>query len=225
MIAMLLCTGCGSEITVGTATPDFFTATLPPTVTQQATQSPTLPVQQANSTEEPIQPVEGMTTTQVNVRAEPSAASTSLGVIGIFIKVQVIGRDASGSWYQVLYAESETGKGWVRAEYVQVNAGDEIRLVETASGSGRISGMVIQKVNVRSGPGTEYELLGTLNPNDLVFIIGRDAGNKWIQIEFAGAPDGKGWVTAEFLQVADIESVPQIGAVEETPTPMVEIQQ
>jgi hypothetical protein len=30
-------------------------------------------------------------------------------------------------------------------------------------------------------------------------------------------------VTAEFLQVADIESVPQIGAVEETPTPMVEI--
>ena len=224
MIAMLLCTGCGCEITVGTATPDFFTATLPPTVTQQATQSPTLPVQQANSTEEPIQPVEGMTTTQVNVRAEPSTASTSLGVIGIFIKVQVIGRDASGSWYQVLYAESETGNGWVRAEYVQVNAGDEIRLVETTSGSGAgISGMVIQKVNVRSGPGTEYELLGTLNPNDLVFIIGRDAGNKWIQIEFAGAPDGKGWVTAEFLQVADIESVPQIGAVEETPTPMVEI--
>jgi len=222
MTTAFLFSGCGGKTTVSTPTPVFFTATLPPTITPQATQSPTLPVQSANATEEPIQPVEGMTTAQVNVRTEPSTASASLGMLGIFIKLQVIGRDASGSWYQVLYAESETGKGWVRAEYVQVNSGAEIRLVETISGS-RFSGMVVQKANVRSGPGIEYELLGALNPDDLVFITGRDEGSKWIQIEFAGASDGKGWVTAELLQVSDIESVPQIGAVEETPTPMIEL--
>ncbi|MDO9301183.1 MAG: SH3 domain-containing protein, partial [Anaerolineales bacterium] len=80
-----------------------------------------------------------------------------------------------------------------------------------------VSGLVIQKVNVRNGPGTGYELLGVLNSNDVVFITGKDPGGAWIQIEFASAPDGKGWVTAEFLQVGNIEAVPLIGdAADET---------
>lgn len=167
--------------------------------------------------------MEGMTTTQVNVRTEPSTASASLGMIGIFVKVQIAGRDSSGSWYQILYAESEAGKGWVRAEYVQVNSGGAIRPVNVSptSDSG-VSGMVTQKVNVRSGPGVEYELLGGLNSNDLVTITGEDAAGGWLQIEFASSPDGKGWVAAEFLQAVDIESVPSIGAAaEETPVPSI----
>jgi hypothetical protein len=63
-------------------------------------------------------------------------------------------------------------------------------------------------------------LLGVLNSNDVVFITGKDPGGAWIQIEFASAPDGKGWVTAEFLQVKNIENVPLIGAAtDETATP------
>jgi uncharacterized protein YraI len=217
---MILCAGCGGNIANAiTATPDFVTATLPSTQEPQAAPTSTLPapapvasvVEEAN-----ISPAaEGTTTTQVNVRAGPSTASESLGMIGPFVKVEILGRDASGSWYQIIYAESETGKGWVRAEYAQVNAPAEIPLVETSAGSGSaVSGLVIQKVNVRNGPGIEYELLGVLNPNDVVFITGKDAGGAWIQIEFANSttPDGKGWVTREFLQVGNIEAAPIIGA-------------
>jgi uncharacterized protein YraI len=222
---MILCTGCGGNIVSGktfTATPDFVTAILPSTLAPQITQTSTLPAPMPTIAEEPkISPIEGTTTTQLNVRAGPSTASESLGLIGPFVKVQVIGRDASGSWYQVIYAEAELGKGWVRAEYVQVNAPAEIQLVEATSGSGAaMSGLVIQKINVRNGPGTEYELLGELNSNDVVFITGKDSGGKWMQIEFANAPDGKGWVTAEFLQTGNIETVPLIGGTaDETSTP------
>jgi hypothetical protein len=109
----------------------------------------------------------------------------------------------------------------VRAEYVQVNATAEIPLIEITAGSGAaVSGLVIQKINVRNGPGTEYDSLGVLNSNDVVFITGKDASGAWIQIEFANAPDGKGWVTAKFLQVENIEAVPMIGAAaEETAMP------
>ena len=230
IVTILVCTGCSGKIkghSGFTATPDFFTATLPPTLTPQPTQVPqtlseSTPVPSAVK-DTNLPPVEGMTTTQINVRAATSTASQSLGMIGQFVKVQVIGKDSSGSWYQVMYAESGAGKGWVRAEYVQVNAPAEIQLVETTSGSGAgVSGLVIQKINVRKGPGIEYELLGVLNSNDVVFITGKDTSGAWIQIEFAGAPDGKGWVTAEFLQVGNIEGVPLIGvAANETPTPTV----
>jgi len=230
IVTILVCTGCSGNNTGksrSTATPDFVTATLVPTLTPPATKvtqtlSESTPVPSA--VEEPnLSPVDGTTTTQVNVRAATSTASELLGMIGPFVKVQVIGKDASGSWYQVIYADSNAGKGWVRAEYVQVNAPAEIPLVVTTSGSGTgTSGLVIQKVNVRNGPGTEYELLGVLNSNDVIFITGKDTSGAWIQIEFAGTPDGKGWVTAEFLQMGNIESVPLIGAAaNETPTPIV----
>ena len=208
-----------------TMTPVFFTATLPPTPVPQVTQISTLPVPSPVATEETdASPIEGMTTTQINVRAAPSTVSVSLGMIGIFVKVQITGRDASGSWYQIVYAESQTGEGWIRAEYVQVNDAAAIPLVGLESGSGsKVSGMVIQKVNVRSGPGVGFELLGVLNANDLVFITGQDSGGEWIQIEFASAPDGKGWVTAEFLQADELENVHRIGAtIEETPTVIIE---
>lgn len=213
---LIFCSGCGGAAnkTSPTAMPAFFTATLPPTpIQQQATQdlsaTATMP---APSAESNIPPVEGMTTTQVNVRAGSSTASKILGMIGPFVKVQVTGRDANKSWYQIIYAESELGKGWVRAEYVQINAPAEIPLVETTAGSGAaISGLVIQKINVRNGPGITYQLLGELNSNDVVFITGKDSDGAWLQIEFANAPDGMGWVTAEFLQTGNIESVPVLG--------------
>ncbi len=216
IVTIILCTGCGVGVASEngfTTTPDFFTAVLPSTLIPPVTQTsipptavPTLP------------PIEGTTTTQVNVRAEPSTASESLGMIGAFVKVQVIGKDASGSWYQIIYAGSETGNGWMRAEYAQVTAPAEIPLVETSAGSGSaVSGLVIQKINIRNGPGTGYESLGILNPNDVVFITGKDPSGAWMQIDFASAPDGKGWVAVEFLQATNIETVPLIGnAINET---------
>jgi uncharacterized protein YraI len=227
ILTTMLCAGCGgNNPNASTATPDFVTATLPSTLSpqvEQATQISTQTVSKPSAVaESTISPIEGTTTTQLNVRAGTSTANESLGMIGPFVKIQVTGRDASGSWYQIIYAESATGKGWVRAEYVQVNAPVEIPLVEAESSSGAaVSGLVIQKINVRNGPGTGYELLGVLNSKDAVFITGRDASSAWIQIEFAGAPDGKGWVTAEFLQADNIESVPLIGeSIVETATPM-----
>jgi uncharacterized protein YraI len=225
--AMILCTGCDGFANQSAlkATPDFFTATLPSSPSPEATQTSTPPAPVATNTaaESNMPPVEGTTTTQVNVRAGPSTASESFGLVGPFVQVQVVGKDASGSWYQVIYAGSETGKGWVRAEYVQANASAEIPMVETTSSSGSaVSGLATQKINIRNGPGTEYELLGVLNPNDVVFITGKDPGGTWVQIEFASATSsgGKGWVTVEFLKVGNIENVPLIGNVaDETATP------
>lgn len=214
LISLLIpITGCdvnvASENT--TATPDFVTATLPPTSIPLPTQTslPPTPVPT-------IPPIEGTTTTQVNVRAETSTASENLGLIAQFSTVQVIGKDASGSWYQIIYTNSRTG--WVRAEYVQVNASAQIPVIGSETGDGPgVSGLVIQKINVRNGPGTTYETLGVLNPNDVVFIIGKNPGGAWIQIEYADAPDGKGWASSEFLKMDNADSLPVIGEAEPTP--------
>ena len=214
VLSLAFLTGCGVNFAAenATSTPVFITATLPATIIPLPTQTLLPPTPPPT-----IPPIDGTTTTQVNVRAETSTASDALGTISQFSKVQIIGRDTSGSWYQIVYAGAPNGTGWIRAEYVQVNAEAEIPVIEAVSGSGaEVSGLVIQKINVRGGPGTTYQTLGELNPNDVVFISGKDESGAWIQIEFANSADGKGWAALEFLKVENVDSLPVIGSASPT---------
>ena len=50
------------------------------------------------------------------------------------------------------------------------------------------------QINVRSGPGTEYDRVGTLLANQEVIGKGRTEGGSWILIEYMGGPDNYAWV-------------------------------
>jgi len=82
---------------------------------------------------------------------------------------------------------------------------------ETAKGFG-VSALVVQKINVRSGPATSFAALAELNPKDVVLITGKDSSGAWMQIEFSSSPDGFGWVALKYLQVDSVDSVPIVEA-------------
>lgn len=114
----LLNTACSTEVTSpATPTPTsliIITSTLPPTQTPRpsATPEPATPTA-------PVAPVEGQTTSQLNVRSAPSADSDLLGTVQIFDKVQIVGKDPTGGWWMILYPESPVGTGWITAQFVQ----------------------------------------------------------------------------------------------------------
>jgi uncharacterized protein YraI len=155
-------------------------------------------------------PIEGTTSTQINVRTDPSTASNVLGIIPANTNVQVLGKDPAGNWLQILYSQGVDGKGWITAQYVVMATGIEIPIVgETNPNNGNVA-IVQQQLNVRSGPGTDFNSLGTLNPQDVVNLTGKDANGSWLQIEFPAGPDGRGWVNAAFVQAKGMENVPII---------------
>jgi len=218
---MLMLTACGLDVSnkaPATPVPVIITSTLPPTLTPQATDTLAPPT----VTSTPV-PVEGTTTTQLNVRAEPSTGSAALGVIGPFVKVQIFGKDPSGKWLQVAYAQGADGKGWVTAAYVQVKAASEIPVIGDAAGSGSgLRGLVIQQLNVRSGPGTDYNSLGVLYSNDVVYLTGKNDAGSWLQIEFSSGVEGKGWVSTAFIKADGVNTLPivaETGRVVGTETP------
>jgi uncharacterized protein YraI len=220
LIGILMSTGCGVEQTpLPIPSPvGVVTATLPPTPTA----SPTAPP--ITSTPIPtLPPVEGTTTTQLNVRAEPSTNAASLGLLPIFSKIQIVGKDVGGNWYQILYEQGPGGRGWLTTQYVQVAAGVEIPTLGGGAGPGSApNGVVIQQINVRSGPGTDFNSLGTLNPQDGVTLTGKNSGGTWLQIEFASGPEERGWLAAAYVQTsaaADLPIVSEAGEVVGTGTP------
>lgn len=68
-------------------------------------------------------------------------------------------------------------------------------------------------LNVRGGPGTNYNIAGILQLGSTAPITGRDSGTTWWQIEFAGAPNSQGWVSAVYISTTgDCDQVEQAGA-------------
>jgi hypothetical protein len=72
-------------------------------------------------------------------------------------------------------------------------------------------------LNVRTGPGTNYSRVGTLDAGTSVEIIGRTATSSWWQIPYAEAPEGKAWISAGYGTAINTEGVP---VVEAPPTPV-----
>jgi len=74
------------------------------------------------------------------------------------------------------------------------------------------------QINVRMGPSsTVYPIVGTLLTGSTVPALGRSQGGDWIQIEFASAPGGTGWVYSPLVQVSS--GTLQIVAPPPTPVP------
>lgn len=67
----------------------------------------------------------------------------------------------------------------------------------------RIFSQSFDRVSLRSGPGTEFDILTTLANEAPVTVIGRSADTRWYQIVTYGADSIVGWVAASLLVVSD----------------------
>lgn len=223
-IVSLLISGCDSlsdKVSAATATQFLVTSTVPAAPTVVSSETPLPPPSQPTPT---VSPVEGTTSTQLNVRLQPSTGSNILGMISANAKVEILGKDPGGNWFQINYPQGVDGKGWVTAKYVTTAKGSEIPTIGGGGQNPNNSNVAVvqQQINVRSGPGTSFNSLGTLNAQDVVNLIAKDAKGTWLQIEFTSGPDGKGWVNAAFVQARGVENLPivaEAGNVIGTGTP------
>jgi hypothetical protein len=107
---------------------------------------------------------------------------------------------------------------------VLVKPGSKAQLptVSVPTVTGTPSGVIItvrpstgdKLINVRSGPSTLYPTLGVLLIGQTAPALGKSPGGDWIQIEYPGSADGKGWVFSVLVSL----SPGQLPVVELPPT-------
>ncbi len=190
----------------GTATPLPATPSVSATASLSATRTASATPRPPTSTVTP-KPIEGTLTIRVNVRSGPGTTYDSLGLLNAGEKVSILHQNSQKTWYQIVYASAPSGAAWVAAQYVQVEAGVEIPLEATPTPAGP-SGSVVQRLNVRSGPGTSFDSLGLLEAGVTVSLTGKNSTASWFQIEYAAAPQGLGWVTAQYIQTEAADKLP-----------------
>jgi len=50
------------------------------------------------------------------------------------------------------------------------------------------------QINVRSGPSTDYDIIGVMIAGQTAPALGRSAGGSWIQVGYSGVEGGVAWV-------------------------------
>jgi len=91
----------------------------------------------------------------------------------------------------------------------------------TAPVSSRVEGKVTSYgLNVRTGPGMAYPIVGGLSLGDSVEVVGKNTAGDWLQIAYNGR---EGWIAAAYTDLTgSLEAVPEVSAPPPpapTPTP------
>lgn len=138
----------------------------------------------------------------LNVRTAPATSGAIITQIRFGEEYAVTGRSADSAWWQIqLNAET---RGWVSAAYFAVSNGEnapivnEITTLPTAPA--QLTVITTQGVNVRSGPGTNFTIIGGLPEGSTVQPIGRSVRATWVQIHYR---DTTGWIIAGVIPDAE----------------------
>jgi uncharacterized protein YraI len=204
---------------------------------------PVLPTPPVPATVEmvPPGPDDPQATALVNVfvRTGPATNFPAFGIAPAGALGRVIGVSEDGLWWVVRLNPENVGAGhgWVMAEYTTASNVEGIQTIknpETFSNvptapppAGAPSATAIEFVNVRTGPGTTYPVLGVAAPGASAEVSGKSADGAWWQVVIPTqySSSGFGWVSADFVVTQNTGSVPVADAppappsVETTPPP------
>ena len=57
----------------------------------------------------------------------------------------------------------------------------------------------VDRLNVRSGPGTGYTILGKALTGDSLTLSGRNSDGSWLEVEYPAGSGKQGWVAATYV--------------------------
>jgi heat shock protein HslJ len=74
-------------------------------------------------------------------------------------------------------------------------------------------------LNIRSGPGTNFPVIGAARQGDTGTIVGRSQDGRWWVVDAPSLPGGVGWVSADFVAATNADDVPVIPSPPPPPPP------
>ncbi len=211
---------------VVTYTPVPPTATVPPppepTETSPATPTPAVTAadEEPAAVAPPASDAKVTVLGEMNIRSGPGTDHEVIGDAVAGEEFAITGKNSEGNWWQI---DFQGESGWIYAPYVIAADTEDVIIVgaamtetpvpeeestETSAPSQIPIVTVGGDLNVRSGPGEEYDRIGGAIAGEEFVITGKSEDGEWWQIEF---DDQTGWIYAELGTVSDAENVPITG--------------
>jgi len=104
----------------------------------------------------------------------------------------LVGRNTNGSWAKVQTIDGL--EGWVSTRYITIaGSASDLPILASVEPAATVT---TGTLNVRSGPGANYDVITTANYGTVVNLLGRNGNASWVQIRVNGQV---GWVDASYI--------------------------
>ena len=159
-----------------------------------------------------------------SVRSGPGAQYPIYGVAPVGSKAKVVGISEDRSWWAVELPSSidPDGNGWIYKDFVYAQQTDNVPTIEaprvpenivpTPPQSGAAAAVTREPINVRSGPGSQYDSYGQIPIGTVMAIVGKSLdGEYWVvKIPKSIAENEQGWVAARYCSAENTRQVPVV---------------
>ena len=132
-----------------------------------------------------------------NLRAGPTTDSEITGLVDQGASVQIVARNKDGDWYQL------AGGDWIAA-FLVTRTGDLGHSIPTMTAAcsqcarveAGLGTVDVLQANLRSGPGVDFDIVGTVDAGQTLELAGVSNGGDWYRLA-----DGS-WIYAELVSDA-----------------------
>lgn len=138
----------------------------------------------------------------LNVRSGPGVTYSVVTVASQGQTVQMLGRNANSSWVKIRLSNGT--EGWVNAYSDYITPSVAVNTLPFADSPAQpeppvpvAPGAVL---NLRSGPGFNYPVTGSVYQGLQVSAIGRNAANTWLKVRLSDGQEG--WLGAQYVQLS-----------------------
>ncbi|MCK4727057.1 MAG: SH3 domain-containing protein [Anaerolineales bacterium] len=158
----------------------------------------------------------------INVRSGPGTNYPVYGVAPAGAQAEVIGVSPDGGWWNISVQADmiPAGNAWVSADYVTAQNTENVPIVPAppvppevvppppTEGAPTVTST--DAINVRMGPSNQCTSYGVAPIGASAVAIGISADGIWYQVQIPTeiAPDGLGWVNANYVITSNTENLP-----------------
>ncbi|OGN89064.1 MAG: hypothetical protein A2Y88_09365 [Chloroflexi bacterium RBG_13_48_10] len=164
--------------------------------------------------------------TQTYVRTGPADTYPAYGIAQPGMAARVIGKSEDGQWLVVRLNPQYVGVGygWSALAYLEVSNIESVPVVAAPQPAppvtsepppaGSTTATAVDYVNLRSGPGEEYLIIGTAAPGATGEVTGKSEDGLWWQVKVPTSYyyEGFAWVSVDWVYSANTENVPVVAA-------------
>jgi uncharacterized repeat protein (TIGR01451 family) len=179
----------------------------------------------------------------LNVRNGPGTSYPVIGRLINNERVEILYRDQTGAWWVICCVQPNQQQGWVNASLIRpdfdpaqasqliplapdlpttsppatpastIAATTPVTATPGASSDTLSATVNAERLNMRSGPGVDFDIVAKLERNNAVAVLARNGRGDWWYICCAADTTTRGWVSAPYLtssfdQAAALQLIP-----------------
>ena len=141
-----------------------------------------------------------VSTGALNVRSGPGVTYSVITVASQGHTVTLLGRNANSSWAKIRLANGT--EGWVNASLLTPNVSiSSLPLANSpAAPEPPVPVAPGAVLSLRSGPGFNYPVTGSVYQGLQVTAVGRNANSTWLKVKLSDGQEG--WIGAQYVQLS-----------------------